>query len=95
MQSQRPFILANCGSSSKGWDTNPMNGMAHGETHSGPTGSQMLFPMLLVPLFACGGTHADLEEGVVSVQIHKNCRCVCVSSFQGSPGSSCRTAEVG
>lgn len=41
-----------------------MNGVAQGETHNGPTGRQILFPMLLAALLA----YAGLEEGVVPVQ---------------------------
>ena len=95
LKCQMTSMLTNCGSGSKEWETNPMNGVAQDETHNGPTSSQTLFPMLFVPLLARGGTHADIEQGVVSVQMHKNCRHVCVSSFQGRPGSSYRTAEVG
>lgn len=40
-----------------------MNGVAQGEAHSRPIGSQILFPLPLVLLLACGGTRADLEEG--------------------------------
>lgn len=76
-------------------DTNPMNGVAQDETHNAPAGRQVLVPMLLVPLLGCGRNHADLEERLVSVQMHKNHRHVCVSSFQGNPGSSRRTTEVG
>lgn len=68
-----------------------MNGVAQGETHNGPTGRQILFPMLLAALLA----YAGLEEGVVPMQMHKNHRLVCVSSSQGRPGPSHRTAEVG
>lgn len=50
--------------------------------------------MLLVPLLACGGTHANLDEGMVSGQMYSKHVHVCVSCFQRRPSSSHRIAEV-
>lgn len=84
--SQGKYILTSCGSSSKRWEINQGMGWFR-RKHSGLTGRQMLFPELLEPLFAYGGIHADLEEVVVFMQMHKTLK-KSVSCFQGSPGFS-------